>query len=60
MFLLSVLRSVTSFSSNSIFPDEGLTKPDTIFNIVVFPHPDGPKIAYLFPSSQTIENGFNA
>ena len=43
-----------------MFPAEGLTKPDTIFNIVVFPHPEGPRIAYLFPFSQVIENGFNA
>ena len=47
-------------SLNNIFPNEGFTKADTIFNIVVFPHSDGPKIAYLFPSSQVIENGFNA
>jgi hypothetical protein len=28
--------------------------------MVVLPQPDGPKIAYLFPFSQVIENGFNA
>ena len=60
MFLLSVLRSVTSLLSNNIFPEEGLTRPDTIFNIVVFPQPDGPRIAYLFPFSQVMENGFSA
>ena len=37
-----------------------ITKPDTMFSIVVFPHPEGPKIAYRFPFSHVIEKGFKA
>ena len=44
-------KLMLTFFDYNIFPDEGLTNPDTIFNIVVLPHPDGPRIAYLFPSS---------
>ena len=37
--------------SISIEPDEGSTNPPIIFNKVVFPQPDGPKIATKSPEN---------
>ena len=60
MSLSTGLKAVISLSSNNTLPFVGFNNPDTIFNKVVLPHPEGPKSAYAPPSYQSILTSLRA
>ena len=49
MFLLYGGKKVTFSPSKKMSPESGVKRPAMIFNIVVFPQPDGPKRVTNFP-----------